>query len=166
MPKCMLINVILEEESRVAIVDNGVLDFYEIETLSKQTLKGSIYKGIVENINASLEAAFVNCGWEKPGFLPLDEVNFRVLPTIKSRKGGSKIVEHIVPGMEILVQVIRDRLNNKPPSLTTYYSLPGRYLVLTPHADGSGVSRRMEDEEQRAKLRSSWTISVRPRSTA
>ena len=90
IPKCMLINVILEEESRVAIVDNGVLDFFEIETLGKQTLKGSIYKGIVENVNASLEAAFVNCGWEKPGFLPLDEVNFRVLPSIKSRKGGSK----------------------------------------------------------------------------
>src|SRR5436309_4575671 len=153
MSRCMLINVVQEEESRVAIVDGGVLDFFEIETLSSETLRGNIYKGVVENVNTSLEAAFVNCGWERPGFLPLDEVNFHVLPTIKSRKGGSKILEHVAPGMEFLVQVIRDRFNSKPPSLTTYYSLPGRYLVLTPFADVSGISRRIENEEQRAKLR-------------
>jgi ribonuclease E len=153
MSKSMLINVILEEESRVAIVDNGVLDFFEIETLTKETLKGNIYKGVVENVNSSLDAAFVDCGWERPGFLPLDEVNFRVLPVLKSRKGASKIQEHVHPGMELLVQVIRDRIGTKPPSVTTYYSLPGRYLVLTPYADSSGVSRRIEDEERRAKLK-------------
>jgi ribonuclease E len=153
MSKSMLINVILEEESRVAIVDNGVLDFFEIETLTKETLKGNIYKGVVENVNASLDAAFVDCGWERPGFLPLDEVNFRILPVLKGRKGGSKIQEHLHPGMELLVQVIRDRIGTKPPSVTTYYSLPGRYLVLTPYADSSGVSRRIEDEERRNKLK-------------
>src|SRR5437773_2429157 len=153
MSKSMLINVIQEEESRVAIVDGGVLDFFEIETLGSSTLKGNIYKGVVENVNASLEAAFVSCGWDRPGFLPLDEVNFRVLPSIKTRKGASRILEHVAPGMEFLVQVIRDRFNTKPPSLTTYYSLPGRYLVLAPFSDGSGVSRRIEDEEQRQKLR-------------
>src|SRR5437867_3732957 len=153
MSKCMLINVVQEEESRVAIVNGGILDFFEIETLSSETLRGNIYKAVVENVNPSLEAAFVNCGWERPGFLPLDEVNFKVLPTIQTRKGGSKILAHVAPGMECLVQVIRDRFNSKPPSLTTYYSLPGRYLVLTPFADGSGISRRIEDEEQRSKLR-------------
>ena len=70
MSKSMLINVVQEEESRVAIVDGGVLDFFEIETLSTETLKGNIYKGVVENVNPSLEAAFVNCGWDRPGFLP------------------------------------------------------------------------------------------------
>ena len=149
----MFINVVQEEESRVAIVADGVLQYFEIETLSSESLKGNIYKGVVENVNSSLEAAFVNCGWDRPGFLPLDEVNFRVLPSIKGRKGGSKIVEHVAPGMEFLVQVSRDRFNSKPPSLTTYYSLPGRYLVLAPFSDGSGVSRRIEDEDERAKLR-------------
>lgn len=153
MSKVMLINVILEEESRVAIVDNGILDFFEIETLGKASLKGNIYKGVVENVNSALQAAFVNCGWDKPGFLPFDEVNFKVLPSSKGRKGPSRIQDHIAPGREIMVQVIRDKFNNKPPSLTTYYSLPGRYLVLTPYTDASGISRRIEDEEQRAKLK-------------
>jgi len=139
MSKSMLINVILEEESRVAIVDNGILDFFEIETLTKETLKGNIYKGVVDNVNGSLDAAFVDCGWERPGFLPLDEVNFKVLPPMKGRKGASRIQEHVAPGMEILVQVIRDKFGTKPPSLSTYYSLPGRYLVLMPYTDSSGV---------------------------
>ena len=153
MSKSMLINVILEEESRVAIVDNGVLDFFEIETLTKETLKGNIYKGVVDNVNGSLDAAFVDCGWERPGFLPLDEVNFKVLPAVKGRKGASRIQEHVAPGMEILVQVIRDKFGTKPPSLSTYYSLPGRYLVLMPYTDSSGVSRRIEDEKERVKLK-------------
>ncbi len=153
MSKSMLINVILEEESRVAIVDNGILDFFEIETLTKETLKGNIYKGVVDNVNGSLDAAFVDCGWERPGFLPLDEVNFKVLPPMKGRKGASRIQEHVAPGMEILVQVIRDKFGTKPPSLSTYYSLPGRYLVLMPYTDSSGVSRRIEDEKERVKLK-------------
>jgi ribonuclease E len=147
----MLINVVQEEESRVAIVDGGVLSFFEIETLSSETLKGTSIRAS-SRINPSLEAAFVNSGWDRPGFLPLDEVNFKVLPAIKTRKGGSRIVEHVSPGMEFLVQVIRDRFDSKPPSLTTYYSLPGRYLVLTPSSDGSGVSRP-SGRGARAKLR-------------
>src|SRR5438445_917025 len=157
MPKSMLVNVTAEEEHRVAIVDNGVLDIFEIETLSREHLKGNIFKGIVEGVNPALEAAFVNYGGERAGFLPLDEGNFRLYP---SRNGGAagkgrgaRITRHLEKGMEVLVQVIRDSFGNKPPTMSTYYSLPGRYLVLMPGADAAGISRKIESAEHRERLR-------------
>jgi ribonuclease E len=158
MPKSMLVNVTAEEEHRVAIVDSGVLDVFEIETLSRENLKGNIYKVIVEGINPALEAAFVNYGGERAGFLPLDEVNFKLYP---SRDGGAtggkgrgaRITRHLDKGMEVLVQVIRDSFGTKPPTMSTYYSLPGRYLVLMPGADSAGISRKIEGAEERDRLR-------------
>jgi ribonuclease E len=158
MPKSMFVNVTAEEENRVAIVENGVLDVFEIETLSKEHLKGNIFKVVVEGINPALEAAFVNYGGERAGFLPLDEVNFKLYP---SRNGGqaagkgrgARISRHLDKGMEVLVQVIRDAFGNKPPTMSTYYSLPGRYLVLMPGADAAGISRKIESVEQRERLR-------------
>jgi ribonuclease E len=157
MPKSMFVNVTAEEENRVAIVENGVLDVFEIETLSKEHLKGNIFKVVVEGINPALEAAFVNYGGERAGFLPLDEVNFKVYP---SRNGGpvgkgrgARIGRHLEKGMEVLVQVIRDAFGNKPPTMSTYYSLPGRYLVLMPGADAAGISRKIESAEHRERLR-------------
>lgn len=157
MPKSMFVNVTAEEENRVAIVENGVLDVFEIETLSKEHLKGNIFKVVVEGINPALEAAFVNYGGERAGFLPLDEVNFKVYP---SRNGGAagkgrgaRIGRHLDKGMEVLVQVIRDAFGNKPPTMSTYYSLPGRYLVLMPGADAAGISRKIESAEHRERLR-------------
>ncbi|MGH9748399.1 MAG: Rne/Rng family ribonuclease, partial [Candidatus Polarisedimenticolia bacterium] len=158
MPKSMLVNVTAEEEHRVAIVDNGVLDVFEIETLSRENLKGNIYKVIVEGINPALEAAFVNYGGERAGFLPLDEVNFKLYPSrdggASAGKGrGARITRHLDKGMEVLVQVIRDSFGNKPPTMSTYYSLPGRYLVLMPGADSAGISRKIEGAEERDRLR-------------
>jgi len=158
MPKSMFVNVTAEEENRVAIVENGVLDVFEIETLSKEHLKGNIFKVVVEGINPALEAAFVNYGGERAGFLPLDEVNFKLYP---SRNGGqtagkgrgARISRHLEKGMEVLVQVIRDAFGSKPPTMSTYYSLPGRYLVLMPGADAAGISRKIESAEQRERLR-------------
>src|SRR3989338_9530155 len=107
MPKSMLVNVTAEEENRVAIVDNAILDVFEIETLSKEHLKGNIFKVIVEGINPALEAAFVNYGGERAGFLPLDEINFKLY---HSRDGGSgakgrgaRITRHLDKGQEVLV---------------------------------------------------------------
>ncbi|HEX9428489.1 MAG TPA: Rne/Rng family ribonuclease [Candidatus Polarisedimenticolia bacterium] len=157
MSKSMLVNVTAEEEHRVAIVDNGVLDIFEIETLSREHLKGNIFKAIVEGINPALEAAFVNYGGERAGFLPLDEINFKLYPSrdagapVKGR--GGRISKHLDKGQEVLVQVIRDSYASKPPTLSTYYSLPGRYLVLMPGADAGGISRKIEDTEQRDRLR-------------
>ncbi len=157
MPKSMFVNVTAEEENRVAIVENGVLDVFEIETLSKEHLKGNIFKVVVEGINPALEAAFVNYGGERAGFLPLDEVNFKVYPSRNGGPGGkgrgARIGRHLEKGMEVLVQVIRDAFGNKPPTMSTYYSLPGRYLVLMPGADAAGISRKIESAEQRERLR-------------
>jgi len=157
MPKSMFVNVTAEEENRVAIVENGVLDVFEIETLSKEHLKGNIFKVVVEGINPALEAAFVNYGGERAGFLPLDEVNFKIYPSRNEGSGGkgrgARIGRHLDKGMEVLVQVIRDAFGNKPPTMSTYYSLPGRYLVLMPGADAAGISRKIESAEQRERLR-------------
>src|SRR3989475_3250870 len=157
MPKSMFVNVTAEEENRVAIVENGVLDVFEIEPLSKDHLKGNIFKVTAEGLTPALEAAFVNSGGERAGFLPLDDINFNFYP---SRNGGpagkgrgARITRHLEKGMEVLVQVIRDSFANKPPTLSTYYSLPGRYLVLMPGADAAGISRKIEDAEHRDRLR-------------
>ena len=157
MSKAMLINVTHAEESRVAIVENGVLDTFEIETLTRESIKGNIYNGIVEGINATLNAAFVRYGNDRPGFLPLDEVNFKNVPVLRGRDDGGGHRHHIRDrlerGQKILVQVIKDGFSTKPASLSTYYSLPGRYLVLMPGSDSSGISRKIEDAEQRERLR-------------
>src|SRR5262245_20688971 len=156
MSKSMLVNVAAEEEYRVAVVDNGVLDLFEIETLSRENIKGNIFKAVVEGVNPALEAAFVNYGGERAAFLPLDEVNFKLYPSRNDggAKGrGARITRHLEKGMEVLAQVIRDSYANKPPTLSTYYSLPGRYLVLMPGADAAGISRKIEDEDQRGRLR-------------
>src|SRR5881628_1002849 len=121
MSKVMLINVSHEEESRVAMVEGGVLESLEIESISR-SLKGNIYKAVVNNVNAALEAAFVFYGDERAGFLPLDEVNFKVLPTLPGRelhRGRGRITDHLQPGKEILVQIVRDAFNSKPPTLST-----------------------------------------------
>jgi ribonuclease E len=156
MSKSMLVNVTAEEEHRVAMVDNGVLDNFEIETLSREHLKGDIFKAVVEGVNPALEAAFVNYGAARAGFLPLDEVNFKLYPSRDGGSGGKgrgRITRHLEKGMEVLAQVIRDAYANKPPTLSTYYSLPGRYLVLMPGADAGGISRKIEDAEHRDRLR-------------
>jgi len=156
MSKSMLVNVTAEEEHRVAIVENGILDVFEIEALSREHLKGNIFKAVVEGVNPALEAAFVNYGGDRAGFLPLDEVNFKLYPSRGEGAGkgrGARIARHLEKGMEVLVQVVRDSYANKPPTFSTYYSLPGRYLVLMPGADAAGISRKIEDEDQRGRLR-------------
>lgn len=148
--KAMLINVTHAEESRVAIVIDGVLEAFEIETFDHRAQKGNIYKGRVESVHPGLQAAFVDIGGARGAFLPLDEVNF----ALHAPKNGSKgrIENHLSRGQEILVQVVRDAFATKPPTLSTYFSLPGRYLVLTPHTESAGISRKL-DEKDRDKLR-------------
>ena len=159
MPKVMLVNVTHSEESRVGIINGGVLESFEIESLSREHLKGNIYKGTVHRIHPALEAAFVDIGAERDAFLPLDEICFRNLPTPppaatdENGKRRRRIRDLLKPGEEILVQIAKEQFANKPPTLTTFYSLPGRYLVLLPGSDDTaGISRRIEGDE-RLRLR-------------
>ncbi len=157
MSKIMLINVTHAEESRVGIVDDGQLESFEIESFSREHLKGNIYKGVVRRIHPAIEAAFVDIGADRDAFLPLDEICFRNLPGGRSAGGGTnekgekgrrRIKEVLKSGDEILVQIIKEQFTNKPPTLSTFYSLPGRYLVLLPGSEDAGISRKIEGEER------------------
>ena len=159
MSKTMLINVTHPEESRVGIVTDGLLTAFEIESFSREHLKGNIYKGVVHRIHPALEAAFVDIGADRDAFLPLDEICFRNLPAPlrNGNNGGEgrrrpRIHEVLKRGEEIVVQIVKEQFGNKPPTLSTFYSLPGRYLVLLPGSDEAGISRRIEGTE-RARIR-------------
>jgi ribonuclease E len=153
MAKTMLVNVTHVEESRVAILEDGVLEQYEIETLSRTSIKGNIHNAVVENVHPALEAAFLRISPDLKGFLPLDEVNFKLLPQRSESRKGGKIGQHLHPGQKLMVQVVREPYAGKPPTVTTYFSLPGRYLVLMPGVDSAGISRKIEDAAQREKLK-------------
>lgn len=157
MGKKMLINATDFEEYRVAIVENGILEDLDIETTEKEQLKGNIYKGIVVKIEPSLQAAFVDFGVGKAGFLSFSEIQpaCYIADSEKNmpRRGRPRIQDVIKRGQELLVQIIRGERDTKGAALTTYISLPGRYLVLMPGSDSNGVSRKIEDEEERKKLR-------------
>ncbi|MGE5319582.1 MAG: Rne/Rng family ribonuclease [Hyphomicrobiaceae bacterium] len=141
--KRMLFNATQAEELRVAIVDGQKLVDLDIESASKEQRKGNIYKGVVTRVEPSLEAAFVDYGCERHGFLPFKEISRACLP------GGGRVPENLKEGQELLVQVEKDERGNKGAALTTYVSLAGRYVVLMPtNPRGGGVSRRIEGEER------------------
>lgn len=152
--KKMIINVVHQDESRVAIIDSGVLQDLSIETTSREKLRGNIYKGKVQRVEPSLYAAFVEYGGNRPGFLPLDDV----MPQYRhesARESKGKIPPGKVlhKNQEILVQVTKDEKAHKGAALTTYVSLPGRYLVLMPGYNRTGISRKIEDTDERKKLK-------------
>ena len=153
MSKVMLVNVTHVEETRVATLEDGVLDAYDIETINRLNLKGNIHNAVVETTHPTLEAAFVRIGPDLKGFLPLDEVNFKLLPVRSDNRKAGKIGQHLHAGQKIMVQVVREPFAGKPPSVSTYFSLPGRYLVLMPGVDSSGVSRKIDDAKQRDRLK-------------
>jgi ribonuclease E len=153
MPKIMLVNVTHVEESRVAVLEQGILSAYEIETINRTSLKGNIYNAVIESVHSSLEAAFVKIGEALKGFLPLDEVNFKLLPARSDSRKMGKIGQHLRPGQKLLAQVVREPFAGKPPTISTYFSLPGRFLVLMPGVDSSGISRKIEDPRQRERLK-------------
>ncbi len=141
--KRMLFNATQAEELRVAIVEGQKLVDLDIESASKEQRKGNIYKGIVTRVEPSLEAAFVDYGCERHGFLPFKEIARTCLP------GNGRAPENLKEGQELLVQVEKDERGNKGAALTTYISLAGRYVVLMPNNPrGGGVSRRIEGEER------------------
>lgn len=146
--KRMLFNATQEEELRVAIVDGQKLIDLDIEHAGKEQRKSNIYKGVITRIEPSLEAAFVDYGTDRHGFLPFKEIS-RIYFQDPSEGGRGKIQGQLKEGMELIVQVDKDERGSKGAALTTYISLAGRYLVLMPNNPrGGGVSRRVEGEDR------------------
>ncbi|MCC2626153.1 MAG: ribonuclease, Rne/Rng family [Burkholderiales bacterium] len=143
--KRMLFNATYQEELRVATVEGQRLINFDIETSSKTQRRGNIYKGVITRVESSLEACFVDYGTEKQGFLPFKEIDPRYLPDTGRTRDLSKL--HV--GLELIIQVEKDERGNKGAALTTFVSLPGRYLVLMPNSSRSGgISRRIDGEER------------------
>ena len=146
--KRMLFNATQAEELRVAIVDGQKLIDLDIESAAKEQRKSNIYKAVITRIEPSLEAAFVDYGAERHGFLPFKEVS-RAYFRSDIEPGRAKIQDALKVGQEVIVQVEKDERGNKGAALTTFISLAGRYLVLMPNNPrGGGVSRRVEGEDR------------------
>ena len=147
--KRMLFNATQTEELRVAIVDGQKLIDLDIETAGKEQRKSNIYKGVITRIEPSLEAAFVDYGNERHGFLPFKEVSRSFFQNPDADPARVSIKEALREGQEIIVQVDKDERGNKGAALTTFISLAGRYIVLMPNNPrGGGVSRRVEGEDR------------------
>jgi ribonuclease G len=132
-------------EKRVAVLEDGVVAEVYLERPGHRSIAGDIYLGTVDTVLPGMEAAFVEIGLEKNGFLYVDEI---VGPELEGRKGARKIQDLIQRGQTILVQAVKDPMKTKGARLTTEISLPGRFVVYVPHGDGLGVSRRLEDDER------------------
>ncbi|MBS3916586.1 MAG: Rne/Rng family ribonuclease, partial [Sulfuritalea sp.] len=146
--KRMLFNATQAEELRVAIVDGQKLIDLDIESAAKEQRKSNIYKAVITRIEPSLEAAFVDYGAERHGFLPFKEVS-RAFFREGVDPNRATIKEALKEGQELIVQVDKDERGNKGAALTTFISLAGRYLVLMPNNPrGGGVSRRIEGEDR------------------
>jgi ribonuclease G len=148
MSKEILINV-ESQEKRVAIVSDGKLDEFYIERPQDKTIVGNIYKGIIEAVLPSVGAAFVDIGLPKKGFLYLSEIE----SAFESAEMPQKRISEVKKGQEILVQVVKESFGTKGPRISTDIGLAGRYLVLMPQSSQIGISRRIEDDAERRRLR-------------
>ncbi|MFO8032660.1 MAG: Rne/Rng family ribonuclease [Desulfohalobiaceae bacterium] len=152
----MFISVLPGEQIEVVLSKDGKVQEYYVEMLQQTKTKRNIYKGIVHNIDPALQAAFVNYGTEKNGFLQVDEVHPEYYQgQVKPAKNYKypPLQKALRPGQEILVQVVKEPTGNKGAFLTTYLTLPGRYFVLTPGREQLAISRKIEDEKERDRLK-------------
>src|SRR5882672_8943192 len=147
--KRMLVNAVQEEELRVALVDGQKLYDLSIEIPSREQKKSNIYKGRITRVEPSLEAAFVEYGAQRHGFLPLKEVSKEYFRAQPANQGRLNIKDVLQEGQELIVQVEKEERGNKGAALTTFISLAGRFLVLMPNNPrAGGVSRRIEGEDR------------------
>ncbi len=151
MAQKMLINALDPEELRAAVVEDGILEAFYVEAQTAEQTRGNIYKGIVNNIEPALDAAFIDYGQPRHGFLQADELE----PGLWADPNGKRppIQEILKKGQQLLVQVVKDPQGSKGGALTTYLSIPGQSLVLTMGRHLSGVSRKVQTEEERKRLR-------------
>jgi ribonuclease E len=164
MAREMLINVAESEECRVAVIENGSLEELYIERASLSTHVGNIYKGKVANIESGIQAAFIDFGIGKNGFLHVSDLHPRYFSKSSSKYseniGRRKALKERPPiqdclrkGRELVVQVTKEGLKTKGATLSTYLALPGKYLVMMPWMRKHGVSHKIDDEEERKRLR-------------
>lgn len=147
--KRMLINATQEEEIRVALVDGQKLYDLDIESPGHEQKKANIYKGKITRVEPSLEAAFVDYGAERHGFLPLKEISREYFPSGYSFDGRPNIKEVVKEGQEVIIQIDKEERGQKGAALTTFISLAGSYLVLMPNNPrAGGISRRIEGDER------------------
>ena len=152
----LIINAEEPEECRIALLEDGRLESFHVTTVVHEQTKGNIYKGRVTAIEPNLQVAFVDIGTGKNGFLPFSEIHPEYYTSEEAAQKHWKdlhIQEVIKKGQEILVQVVKEVSGTKGASITSYLSLPGRFLVLMPGSDSHGISRKIEDEKERTKLR-------------
>jgi ribonuclease E len=152
----MFISVLPGEQVEVALSEDGVLTEYYVEMVHQAKTRGHIYKGKIHNIDPALQAAFINYGAERNGFLQIDEVHpeyFQIVQGPPRKAKYPPIQKVLKKNQELLVQVVKEPTGQKGAFMTTYLSLPGRYFVLTPGREQKGVSRKIEDEAERKRLK-------------
>ncbi len=159
----LLINAEEPEECRLALLADGRLESIHVSTVSSKQTKNNIYKARIVAMESNLQAAFVDYGTDKNGFLPFNEIhpeyykqeiseeNKRLIQQRQWKK--LRITEVLERGQEVLVQVVKEEVGNKGANMTTYLSIPGRSVVLMPGSDSSGISRKISGEERRSQLR-------------
>lgn len=158
MDKQLLINVLEDEEARVALFENGSLEELYVERAGNEQHVGDIYKGVVTNVEPSIQAAFIDFGADKNGFLHASDVVPAVYHSSYGKQGGRRkrhpaIQDVLKRGQHVVAQITREGFGKKGPSMTTYLSLPGKYVVLMPGIRRHGVSRKIEDAAERERLR-------------
>ncbi len=165
MPKTqMLINYVPGEECRVAILEDGKLEEYHAEPTRNISRVNNIYVGKVKNVESAIQAAFVDFGIEHAGFLHVSDLHPMYFPGEDDdttervgkktpRRDRPPIQQCLKKGQEVVVQVLKEGVGTKGPTVTSYLSIPGRYLVMMPQMDRVGVSRKVEDEDQRKQMR-------------
>lgn len=153
MDQRMIINAVHQEECRIAIVEGSALAELEIESNVGKKAKGNVYRGRISRIEPSLQAAFVDIGTHRNGFLQINDVHPSCFKNQPPRSGKVRIQDVLEPGQELVVQVVKEERDMKGATLTTYLSLPGRYLVIMPGSDRGGISRKISDSDQRVRLR-------------
>lgn len=154
MVKKMLINASQSEECRVAVVADGLLEELDVQVNTREATLGNIYKGVISRIEPSLQAVFVDYGVAKNGFLSINDVHPSYFPeSFETGRRRPRIQDVFKRDDQVIVQVNKEERYTKGASLTTNISLAGRYLVLMPGTDLCGVSRKIEDETERKKLK-------------
>ena len=151
--RSMMINADHPEECRAVILEDGKVEDYIVEHSSREKIKGNIYLGVINRIEPAIEAAFVDIGGKKYGFLPFKDILKENYINTGEKKARVRIQDVLVRGQKLLVQVTKESRDHKGPSLTNNISLPGRFLVLMSGAQASAVSRKIEDEAERKKLK-------------